>query len=649
MSDRETNNRASALPVPQARWLLVALAALLFFAPLLFWSGLYESLNLPKRTLIQISALLLCGLASWQRLPVKRRLPQPLAFLVGCFLLWALASLGWSVNPWLGWSTWMQWTACALIGWLVLKLQPDNKDTRLLLWAMTASGAVAAVIGLAQAWNWLTWIPQAIPPAATFANRNMAAQFMVLTIPLAVTLLHLARSRREFLGATLALTLGCAFLLHTFTKSCWLGAGTGLAVALVFGLRTGWWPSFASAPLRSMMFAAVVALLAINVTAHGWRWRLPEIGSYLTGLADEPDQTATEAERLQAKSARSVSTRATFWQNTLVMIKEHPVLGVGLNNWRIHYPGSTIHGIADPTLKLNRAPQRTHNDLLQIWAELGSIGLLLALGIIGMFLWSISQALKQASSREEKWVLLGSVIALTAIAVDSLASFPLDREIPPLYAAVLGALILRRTLVADKETATDRQPLLASAALAGCLALTVVHYRMWQADSLYKAELDALKQKDWRDVALLGLRVRTWDATRYDAMRYEGYALAQLGQLDEAYERLTRAHELVPDDPQVLYYLGDTALHMQKYPQAIEWFSRAAAILPGEALFPHQLGLLYLAQRDANGAIRELLKAKELSPDDATVYFNLGLAYELQGKPEEAKASYQKAMELKIN
>jgi O-antigen ligase/Flp pilus assembly protein TadD len=629
---------------------------LLLLAPLVFWRELYDSLSVPKRALIQVGALVLLSLAVWQR--KVWRWPQPLGFFTVLFLLWALVSLMWATNPWLGWWTWWQWVACALVGWVVLQVELTPERLRALLWTMAGSGAIVAVIGLAQAWFGWAWVPQAIAPGSTLANRNMAAQVMVLVIPIAAVLVYLARCRREVIMATITLTLCVTFLGHTFTKGCWIAFGCSVLLAGALGWRCGWRPSFQSKEFQALLMAAGIAALAINVTNEGVRWRWAEIGAYLTGLAEEPETNVTEADRLQAKSSRSVAVRTIFWRNTLVMIREQPVLGVGLNNWRVAYPAATLQGVPDPTLA-GRSPERTHNDLLQIWAELGTIGLLLALAVVGLFLREAWRGLAGVGSREERVVVIGAVAALGAIAVDSLFSFPLDREVPPLFTAVLVGVVLRSARRGRSEGRSDSAGALVLPAgsrqhravgfvvIVAAVLMGVWHARQWEADRLFKQQLAAVRRADWAEVVRLGNQIKQADPTRIDAYRFTGRAQEQLGQLDEAWMDLKLALQYAPDDTQLLHYSALTAQKRGHYGAAEEAWRRAAAILPKEALFPHHLGLLYLARQDAAGALRELLRAKELNPQDATVYFNLGLAYEQMGQKAEAIASYRKAVELR--
>ncbi|MCD6049982.1 MAG: repeat-containing protein [Verrucomicrobia bacterium] len=254
-------------------------------------------------------------------------------------------------------------------------------------------------------------------------------------------------------------------------------------------------------------------------------------------------------------------------------------------------------------------------------------------------------------------MIIGALAALAAIAVDSLFSFPLDREIPPLFAAVLVGAVLQSAKRGRSEGRSDSAGALVLPAgsrqhgavgfvvIVAAVGMGVWHSKQWEADGYFKQQLAAMRRADWAEVVRLGVLIQQSDPTRLEALRLTGRAQYQLGEFDEAWMDLKLMQQYVPDDALLLYYLSQCAQKRGQFGEAEKFLTRAAAILPGEALFPHHLGLLYLAQRDAPVAIRELQRAAELNPQDATVYFNLGLAYEQAGRKEEAVVSYRKALE----
>lgn len=77
-----------------------------------------------------------------------------------------------------------------------------------------------------------------------------------------------------------------------------------------------------------------------------------------------------------SKDDKSTQQRLRFYSHSLYQIKDNPFIGVGLGNWKIKsidYDKKHIEGYI--------VPYHTHNDFLELGAELGIIGIILYLGI----------------------------------------------------------------------------------------------------------------------------------------------------------------------------------------------------------------------------------------------------------------------------
>jgi len=181
-----------------AYWLQVLLVVA---APFVLVPILYKFIDLPGGILIQVAAvfILLVWLmgAVWQKKLKIVRTPFDLPLLG--FVLWAGLSLLWPPNIYQGLEIWIQWCACLVFFLLTVNLVSNEQDTRRLLGALLLAGGFVAILGICQYFLEVDWVLQLTPPSATFGNKNMAAQFMVLTIPLAVALL-LNCSSQHWLG-----------------------------------------------------------------------------------------------------------------------------------------------------------------------------------------------------------------------------------------------------------------------------------------------------------------------------------------------------------------------------------------------------------------------------------------------------------------
>lgn len=68
------------------------------------------------------------------------------------------------------------------------------------------------------------------------------------------------------------------------------------------------------------------------------------------------------------------NTRIPAWLNTLEMIKDHFLMGVGVGNWEQAYPLYYDEVAKDLIFNEKTRLQRLHNSYLEMFANVGLIG-----------------------------------------------------------------------------------------------------------------------------------------------------------------------------------------------------------------------------------------------------------------------------------
>jgi tetratricopeptide (TPR) repeat protein len=85
----------------------------------------------------------------------------------------------------------------------------------------------------------------------------------------------------------------------------------------------------------------------------------------------------------------------------------------------------------------------------------------------------------------------------------------------------------------------------------------------------------------------------------------------------------------------------------RKFPEAMQYMERALAAAPNSAQLYITRGLLRLEERRAlPQALADFDKAVQLKPDLASAYFYRGLANHMSGRYVQAKADYDKALDI---
>jgi O-antigen ligase len=205
----------------------------------------------------------------------------------------------------------------------------------------------------------------------------------------------------------LALVLGRAwpFLLALALGAAaprWAWAGVAVVgVALLLTFSTGGWVGSG--------VACVVVLLALgHRRAALWLGGLAAAGLALSsGLA----LAGALPERLNPLR-QTGGFRLELWSSTFEMLRDHPLLGVGLDNFTYLYQQVYLHegAAAEPNLS------HPHNWLLHFWVELGVAGLV----AFGWLLVRYVRLARRALCTERRWLVAGASGALADMLVHGL-------------------------------------------------------------------------------------------------------------------------------------------------------------------------------------------------------------------------------------
>lgn len=140
------------------------------------------------------------------------------------------------------------------------------------------------------------------------------------------------------------------------------GAAVGVAFGALWGIMLG------RVRPRYLISALVVAVITVSVI-----------------YSVDPQRIALAVEMKQAWGGVNVSDRFDRWRIALDMMTDNPVLGVGVGNYGVlyrAYGGTELLGNES-----GDAHNVTHNMYLEVGAEMGMLGLLVFLALLGIALW----------------------------------------------------------------------------------------------------------------------------------------------------------------------------------------------------------------------------------------------------------------------
>ncbi|MFQ5737957.1 MAG: O-antigen ligase family protein [Acidobacteriota bacterium] len=355
----------------------------------------------------------LCLSVPWLRKERLARIVSPDFLLLLALAVWAGLSASWAEVPAksLKLATMLN-AGVAGFGLSKLALGQKRMASPFLLGSLTAGALVSGYGILQYAFNTglfrMTLNGAGMEDAGTtFGLSNFTVDVLVLVLPLGVgmALSRELRSIRCFGGVTFLLILGYVAVsqVRAGQMSVVAMAAFFLSASLSFRRDRG---------TRKRM----LSLFAASVLAVG----------LLVGLT-APGQKVLETFRSSFDLEQTtIKIRLHTWRHSLEIIKDSPLLGVGLGNYEVVSWRSAGRMLQEKTLSSNTRMDRTHNEYLNITSDLGGVGLLLFLLFLGLlFHRSLRFLAKRAESRSF-WIVLALSTGLVGELVNACFSFPLQ-------------------------------------------------------------------------------------------------------------------------------------------------------------------------------------------------------------------------------
>jgi O-antigen ligase len=346
-----------------------------------------------------------------------------------------------------------------LLVYLVVRASLPRRSEVTLMSAAVTTAIAAALFGFYQwrthiglSWMWTEHDPHIVRINATYTDPNALASYFALLIPIALGLAAretVSRARMLWLtgialiGVALVMTAGRAGLLG----AC---AGVGVWLALALGLRLDRddpWP-FVRQHFRKMVYgvaiAGAVTLFALVAIGTAFDIRHHHQNTYL--------HTWLFTFNLRQPLDAIVKGRFANWHTAALMVHDHPIFGIGIGRvFRLFANYNRFVGGAPEGARLS-----AHNTFLNVAAEMGVVGLLAFLTLLGVAFAVAIRTLRRAAGgagesikdRGVIWMMVGLIAGLAAY---TLTMIPGDRlilrEDVVTFAAVLAIIACMRDVI----------------------------------------------------------------------------------------------------------------------------------------------------------------------------------------------------------
>lgn len=132
-----------------------------------------------------------------------------------------------------------------------------------------------------------------------------------------------------------------------------------------------------------------------------------------------------------------------------------------------------------------------------------------------------------------------------------------------------------------------------------------------------------------------------------EGMGGKGGPMGMMGVDMEALRELMRKMETNPEDPKILFELGNTFMMMQAWDKALEFLEHAAKNAPNDMETQKALGMVRFELKQYDQAKKIFDKVLAKNPDDALTHYNMGILLKhYMNKPGEAEPHFRKVVQL---
>jgi len=412
-------------------------------------------------------------------------------------------------------------------------------------------------------------------------------------------------------------------MMLTLSRSSYVGVGAGAAIAvlgfLVMKKKTVSGYLF----FRLIASISVAALILIGI----FFWYSQQEG--VTGrLSLKRDAFAT------------LETRFLNWKIAARVIKQNPVFGVGWENYRTAVDKNFDASLANYSYYETRI-DKPHNVLLEIWATLGTVGLALYLGLVGVTCFVIVLAYKKNKlSLEGLWIFVGFLVAYQ---VQNLFAFDTPQSL-----MTLGVMLAYAAYLDGNEYEFDGAWIIPLKKIVFVLCAVLFSWmfvyggvRSFVAMRDINEGLVASQNNDFKKLDAVATRALSAPQSPYYFETWRWFAESLLKKYAAGTAKLS---DLSPDErarweAHVATIAGLTKKYGDAYPESFEWQTFAGKVAYFTALATKNPEHLLLSEK-------YFLNAYAISMARQEPPVLLGYVYEYLGDNKKAVQWYGTAIEL---
>jgi len=494
-----------------------------------------------------------------------------------------------------------------------------------------------------------------------FGNVNFFAEYLIVPLSLSISLFFAVRNPTHKILLLIGILAMGGSLILTFTRGSYLAIGiSSLFMFLLYLLSQG--KNFIKEYKK--IFIIILALI-ILVT-------------FFFVLPTPLNKSGTAIEKIKSRISisqltkdTSIKRRIAIWKFTILMIRDHPLLGSGIGTYEyntLKYQAEFFKQEENRSLYPHGFAAKAHNEYLQLWAEMGIVGLGILIWLIISYFSCGLKILRKIKNKYKQGIIIGLMGSVTAVLVDGLFGFPLHLPATViLFWLVLALTIaiikietdaeennivkkdLSKKIKSEKDNDISRfKPLLYIIIILLTIFLCVIVTRPFVARVYWYYASREIKSENWNEAIKINEKALKWDP--YFGEIY--YDIGKILEIKEFYgvalkyfegaEKYFDHHDLPQDFALIYLKHGQIDEAAIKLKQAITYQKDEKSMFP----LYSELGNTYLQLKRYKPAEIAFKNALKINPDFVNAHYGLAGAYLNQNKIEEALVELRKVIEL---
>jgi Flp pilus assembly protein TadD len=317
------------------------------------------------------------------------------------------------------------------------------------------------------------------------------------------------------------------------------------------------------------------------------------------------------SDQFSSAKMHSIEMRKAHYSNTLVLIKEHLPMGVGLGNFAIQYSQYLNSWIPDKEYSDRIILRNTHSDPLECLAELGPIGLLFVL----MIAWIVFIRVDKSTwTKQALWCVLLAQVA------NSCVNFPFQViQTQMAVALILGCFIDSKPIGSSWTFSFPKRQLIKIVVTFALLYNGFYHVQRLRAAEQAQTGINYFFAKRPKEAEPYFRKAVELNPRQVDYLMLLAHCLREMGRSTESSSIAENVLGVFPDYLSAYNLIGLNALKINDLNRAVRAFE-----------------LSYQAQKFQKSTKEKLQLA----------YFKLGIEFRKRGYVKEARMLEHKLQKI---